>query len=285
MFLYSAADGDGRPNYHAEALVSARSLRRHTDAPIRLLSDRPDIVERLSARPDFPFTTIEPIAHGEIPKAAKIRAIGTSGGQDCIFLDTDTVVLDDITKVFRFAPFDLAAVGMPYHLEAIDSIAAAVRWERFYRYHLNSGVLFVRGPFAERLSHEWGNAFAEFVERHGPGTTDQPPLGVALARLKPDLFALSQNYNFRSMYGGVVSGKVFVVHTHYRRDLERIVREDFSVELIDRFIEKIAAINETPQRALLPIVPSHTVPARRLRRAAYTRGSAAHTRLRRVLWR
>ncbi len=267
MFIYSAFDrADAPPVYTAEALVSARSLRRFTDKPIRLLTSRPDLADTLAKRADFPFTDVVPLVGDELPKAFKIRSIGTMDGADCIFLDTDTIIYDDISRVFEFGPFDLAGVHMPYHREEIVTMADAVAKERRRYYALNSGVLFIRGAFAGPLSERWGAAFAKAAERNGPGAMDQPPLVNALIKLQPTLWPLAQNYNYRLMYGGVVSGTMFVVHTHYRRDVERIIRADFDSEVIDALIERIGFINRSVEKVTLPPVSMQTVPRHMLSR-------------------
>ncbi|UOM33061.1 hypothetical protein [Acuticoccus sp. I52.16.1] len=261
MFIYSAFDRpDAPPVYTAEALVSARSLRRFTDKPIRLLTSRPDLAEMLARRPGFPFSDVVPL-HGDVaPKAFKIRSIGTMAGADCIFLDTDTIIYGDISRVFEFGPFDLAGVHMPYHREEIVTMEDAVAKEGRRYYALNSGVLFIRGEFAGPLSERWGEAYALALERNGPGAMDQPPLVNALLKLKPALWPLSQNFNYRLMYGGVISGTIFVVHTHYRRDVRRIVDADFDHGVIDALIERIGAINASVERATLPQASMQTVP-------------------------
>ncbi|RAH98248.1 hypothetical protein DLJ53_26425 [Acuticoccus sediminis] len=267
MFIYSAFDRpDAPPVYTAEALVSARSLRRYTDKPIRLLTSRPDLVEALARRPDFPFTDIVPLEGDELPKAFKIRSIGTMAGSDCIFLDTDTVIYDDISRVFEFGAFDIAGVHMPYHREEIVTMADAVDKESRRYYALNSGVLFIRGAFAGPISEAWGESFARAAARHGPQIMDQPQLVNALLKLKPDLWPLSQNYNYRLMYGGVVSGTIFVVHTHYRRDVARIIKADFDTGMMDRLIERIGFINASVEKVTLPPVSMQTVPRHKLSR-------------------
>lgn len=267
MFIYSAFDRPGsHPVFTTEAFISARSLRRHSDKPIRLLTNRPDLVETLAQRVPIPFTDVDVLEGDDLPKAFKIRAIGTMKGADCIFLDTDTFIFDDISRVFEFGDFDIAGVHMPYHREDIVTMDDAVRREKRRYYALNSGVLFIRGRFAEPLSSAWERTFADAVTRLGPGAMDQPPLVTALMRLRPALWPLAQNYNYRLMYGGVVCGTMFVVHTHYRRDVRRIIEGGFSLKAVDALIDRVGAINATVARATLPQTTMQDIRAYRLSR-------------------
>lgn len=253
MFVYSAFDRpDAPPVYTTEAFISARSLRRHSDKPIRLLTSRPDAVAMLAQRVPTPFTEVTVLEEDALPKALKIRAIGRMDGADCIFLDTDTFIYDDISRVFEFGDFDIAGVHMPYHREDIVTMADAVVREKRRYYALNSGVLFIRGRFAAPLSEAWERAYFDAVKRIGPQAMDQPPLATALTRLRPTLWPLAQNYNYRLMYGGVVCGTLFVVHTHYRSDVRRIIDGGYSAEAIDRLIDRVGALNATVARATLP---------------------------------
>lgn len=80
MFILSAFDArPNRPFFHASALLAAFSLRRHTDAPIRLVSSSGRLAGAIGALSWCPFTTID-LAEGEgklHPKLQKMQAIRT----------------------------------------------------------------------------------------------------------------------------------------------------------------------------------------------------------------
>lgn len=279
MFIYSAFDRpEAAPLYSAEAYVSARSLRRHTDRPIRLLTNNEPFIGGLSRRADFPFTDVSPLTGDEIPKAFKIRSIGAAAG-DCVFLDTDTIVLADLSRVFEFGPFDLAAVPI-WTRDHIVTMDQAVRREARRRHALNSGVLFIRDGFAAPLSKAWLGMFHDAVAREGPAVFDQPALVRALRTLEPNLMPLPHNYNYRSQFGGFVSGAVFVVHSHYRRDLARLIRGGLDDRAVDRLIDHAATINATTGEAVMPALPSSS-----LMRANLRRPVAGRPRLARLLGR
>lgn len=244
MYILSAYDSGDTPIYTAEAFVAARALRRHTTAPIRLLTNAMPFVDRLSGRPDFPFTAVTPITGDEPPKAFKIRAIGGMDDTDCVFLDTDTIPLADIGRVFGMGPFDVAGALAPGR-DRIDGIDAAIAGEWRQRIHLNSGVLFIRRGHAGRLAEAWLANYRKATARSGARAFDQPALHKALETLGADVFVLPPNYNFRVNFGGLLSGACFVLHTHYRHDLAALIRADLAPAAVDRFIDGAARINAT----------------------------------------
>lgn len=281
MFIYSAFDPpDGHRSYTGEALVSATSLRRHTDWPIRLYTNTPSLLEPLEARPGFPFSEVVPIAGDAPPKAFKIRSLATLGEADGVYLDCDTVVLDDISKVFAIAPFDIAGVITELR-DPITSMAAAVEHEATQRYWLNSGVLFVRGGFGPRLSERWLAVFEDTVRKHGPRILDQLSLRGALQALGADVRPLPANYNFRLKFGGMLAGACFVVHTHYWRDLARLKARGFPAEEVDALIDHVARINATMAFESLPPRSERSLLAQDLRRWGW-RGPPLALRLQRA---
>ncbi|WP_420392676.1 hypothetical protein [Acuticoccus sp.] len=272
MFVYSAYDAGGSPTYLAEACVSARSLRRWTDAPITLWTNRTALAAELVQAVGSPFSAILPLGEAGPPKAHKIDAIGRASG-DRVFLDTDTIVLADIGRVFEFADFDIAAVPVAVR-DAITSMDEAVRREPRRRYTVNSGVLFVRGRFAGPLCAAWAAAYRRALARSGPSVYDQPSLARALEGLQPDLLPLPHNYNLRVQFGGLVSGAVFVVHVHYRRDLAGLLRGGLDAHRVDALIDRVAAINASTGQAVMPPIAPGSVLALDLSRRGRPRSLA-----------
>jgi hypothetical protein len=271
LYILSAFDDGATPFYTAEAYVAACSVRRHTAAPIRLLTSEPRFVERLAGRPDFPFTDVTTFGTDALPKAHKIRAIGEAGEAPCIFLDTDTIVLADISRVFEMAPFEVAGVPAPGR-DAIDGMDDAVRAEATFRHHLNSGVLWIAAGYAERLADRWRERFRRATARGRVTAFDQPALHAALADLGTNVFALPPNYNFRVNFGGLLSGACFVLHTHYRHDLMALLRADLAAEAVDRLIDRAAAINASTATGVVQPAGSRSLMRADLRRHGWRRG-------------
>lgn len=261
MFVYAAFDTPGAPPLYAgEALVSARSLRRHTARPIRLVTNNAAFVATMSGRPDFPFTAVTLADAGGAPfKREKIRAVAAADG-DVVFLDCDTICLADLSRVFEIAPFDLAAVEVPVR-RGIGSMDAAVRHELKHRSNLNSGVLFVRAATAGPLADAWLRHFDLEVARKGPGAYDQPALRAAVAERSPAILPLPHNYNFRAQFGGLLSGACFVVHTHFTDDVRRLAARGFPPAGMDRLIDHVGKIND-------PVATDVMAPVRGRRAAA-----------------
>ena len=62
---------------------------------------------------------------------------------------------------------------------------------------------------------------------------------------------LPNNYNFRLVYGGFISGHVYVIHTHYLKTLNKFIEEpltDFAARIYDHF----ASINNSTKGKVLP---------------------------------
>lgn len=242
MYILSAFESGETPFYTAEAYVAAVSLRRHTAAPIRLLTNAPRFLDRLSARADYPFSDVAAIAGDGPPKAHKIRAIGEMGDSRCVFLDTDTIVLADIGRVFDMAPFEVAGVPAPGRDE-IDGMDAAVAREAGRRFHLNSGVLWIGAGYAAHLAERWLSIYGRATSRGRVTAFDQPALHAALAGLGTEVFVLPPNYNFRVNFGGLLSGTCFVLHAHYRHDMRALLQADLAPEAVGRLIDRAAAVN------------------------------------------
>lgn len=245
MFVYSASDIDAaRPLYCGEAFISATSLRRHYSGRISLLTNSGQIRDAFHRLPNNPFDDIHVMSAEEHPKLQKIKAIGRLAEGDVIFLDGDTIILDDLSCVFSFDTFDIAGVLAPWR-ENITSIDDALKRETHARYSLNSGVLFLSGSFAPELATHWGGFYEKALQRVGATAKDQPALQAALKELQPTLMTLPNNYNFRANMGGLISGKCFVVHCHFPAMIAAVIRSGFDTDVIDSHIECISTINHS----------------------------------------
>jgi len=251
MFLYVSYDKDlSEPKYSSEALISAYSLRRHTSAAISLITNNRAFVTRFEGREWFPFTDVE-IADTDVsPRFLKVASIAKRAGRDTIFLDTDTIIMGDISRVFEFDDFAFAGVPAPLRHDITD-IDKALKLERRKRHDFNSGVIFIRGTLCSALGERWAHHFQIEVEGQGPEALDQPALADALQDLEPKTFQLPPNYNFRGL-GGLVSGACFVYHAHFAKVALGVFARDFDREAADAFIARIETINDTFLPGIVP---------------------------------
>lgn len=243
MFIYSSFDKDSSdPKYSLEALISAVSLRKHVRQDINLVTSSYEVKECFEGLAYNPFSEIRVVDKGLSPKLQKIRSISEFGERNAVFIDTDTIVLDDLSKVFNFCDFDLAAAPAIWR-ESVTSMEEAVRQERLRQSSLNSGLLFVRKDFVSPLVNSWAEEFQKEEFKTGRKAADQPPLTRALEELKPEVLKLPINYNYRTNFGGLLSGKCFVVHGHFFPVARKVMRTNFSLEVIERFLARVSKVN------------------------------------------
>lgn len=245
MFIYSAYDEViEEPLYHAEAMISAFSLRQHSDKPIILHSNSRALAGRLKEPAWSPFSEVIvsdiPRAH---PKLQKLEAIAASPFENTVFLDTDTFILGDLGKVFEFGPFDIAACQPPFR-QSVRSMDAAVKEEWNRRWKLNSGVVFLKGGQRDIVGSWLANYEDRLASAANPRKLmDQPSLQHALVMHQPDIFTLPNNYNFRLCFGGYLSGACFVVHTHAGVSIQPVMENLHDLGSIRALIDKVSTIN------------------------------------------
>lgn len=169
--------------YLAEATRSIESVKRHCQLPIFVIRDS-DLL-------DAPGLVNKPYAlsQAEIPF------------EQFLFLDTDTVVLGDISPIFQI-------------LELFE-IAACHAWKRSgFMPRLSSGVILMRNN--QDFLREWSKATLEYWRTTGisddqPGFTDKF-YGGGLRQ-----FILPPELNLRIYNKIYVSGKAYVLHGRYDR--------------------------------------------------------------------
>src|SRR3954468_15439889 len=159
-FVY-VATGTG---YIAEAIRSAESLQRHhPNIPICLITDQ-------ATSTTIPFTTVirprGPVEHKPIDKLLAVEA----PFERCVFLDTDTFVLDDLSAIFALLDrFEIAAHqdvnrGWNYQLPDVP-----LAFSEF-----NTGVIGFRNePGVHDLFSEWRRNYGVLRTEFG-FINDQP---------------------------------------------------------------------------------------------------------------
>jgi tetratricopeptide (TPR) repeat protein len=218
--IYSASG----ERFIAEAIASARSSLRFNRVPHFVYGDRPP------AEPaeGIYFVRFESCGN---PYLDKIRNIAQMPFGQTIFLDTDTYVVDNIDELFDLLErFDLAAAQAPGYTG--DDRGPS---EAFYEF--NTGVIPYRGTGAvgEFLAN-WAELYARWFRsppsrlappastspfhRMAAYTNDQPAFRRALWESSLSFYALSPEYNYRTIFPGRLVGKAKIIHgrsTNYEK--------------------------------------------------------------------
>lgn len=254
MFIYSVSDANlDHDLFSREALLSAYSLRRFTDKPIALFTDRPDFAEVLNDLTWSPFSDIKIVAPCVHPKLAKVRAINSVGFENCVFLDSDTIIFDDLSLTFQIDDFDIAAVPAPAR-NGVISLDPGKEGKRIW--NLNSGVFFFRRSRVKNILYEWEDHLADRVARNtgdARSIMDQGSLFAVLAKHKPKTLFLPEVFNWRAQMGGRVSGKLFVLHAHvFKKRLAVPLGEFLNPGFITQLLDIADTVNASTETVVFP---------------------------------
>lgn len=207
-FVY-VATGSG---YLEEARHSAASLRsHHPDIPICLITDH-----AVTATAPFTHVVVRPDAeHRPIDKLLALAAPYAR----CVFLDTDTLVLGDLTPLFAVLDgFELAALqdvnrGWDYELPGVP-----VAFSEF-----NTGVLAFRNePPVHEFFRTWRRHYDELL-RDLKLVNDQPAFRRAVFQSRLRIAPLPSEFHFLGNYPNAALWQVRLIHA--RGDYARIARE------------------------------------------------------------
>jgi|GEM_PF-742127 len=201
--LYIAM-GDG---FFKEAELSAESLKKHNpELETCLITDE----ERESEF--FDQIKIEEPNKG----SDKIQYIDRSPFDQTLFLDTDTLIVDNITELFTLLEeFDIAMSQNPMRVsnnnftgEKNDFKNIPVAFPE-----LNGGIiLFQNNEKFRQYSENVREFYRERQEEYGEKVMEQPVFRKELYESDLRLMILPPEYNCRLNYGGVVSEKVKIGH-------------------------------------------------------------------------
>lgn len=251
--IYCAFDkNDLQPRYNAEALLSCYSLRKNcNDIHVKIFTNKPDYIKTTCEKIEgLYFDAIESIEYPKFYKSAKIRAILSAQG-NTIFLDTHTIILDDITLLFEAQGFDIAGSLPPWRENKGILTKSIVLSEQNISF--NTGVLFLRMDSCKSYISEWLDEYQSMYSLGGKNQ-DQPAFIRAMKFAKGcSIMNLPNNYNFRLCYGGFISGHVYVIHTHYLKTLNKFIKKpstDFTVRIYNHF----ASINDSTKSTVLPSI-------------------------------
>jgi len=133
-----------------------------------------------------------------------------------LFLDSDTIVIEDISLGFRMAEkFDIAVSPAPhYSLDyfwGFDRIMKLEKIDCLGQLQYNTGVIFFKNSIR---THEIFNRWSELAFKHQAiFTNDQPFFSLAMEQLNFNPYTLSISYNYRG-FGDNISGIVRIWHSH-----------------------------------------------------------------------
>lgn len=133
-----------------------------------------------------------------------------------LFLDSDTVVIEDISLGFEKAErFSIAVAPAPhYSLDyfwGFDRIMALEGTPCKGQLQYNTGVIFVRNsPTVKLIFQRWMELALKYQEEF---KNDQPFFSLAMEQLNFNPYTLSISYNYRG-FGDAISGVVRIWHSH-----------------------------------------------------------------------
>lgn len=138
-----------------------------------------------------------------------------SGYKSYLFLDSDTIVIQDISFGFKKAEIHGIALSPAphYSLDAFwgfDEIMSKEKELRRGQLQYNTGVIFFNSsPIVKEVFSKWrqlGNKYKYFKN-------DQPFFTLAMEQLIFNPYTLSISYNYRG-FGDSISGDVRIWHSH-----------------------------------------------------------------------
>lgn len=201
----------------AEASRSVRSVRDHVDVPCIAITDKQ--TSQLIADHDlFDRVVVAPFARYNLLEKSTLWEWIPKDVTSVLFLDTDTVVLEDISFGFeRAEEFGIAAAMAPHY-----SLSDFFGFERVMKragvlcrgqMQYNTGVLFLhRTEEVDSVMALWRRLCAELAPACSY-KNDQPFFTLAVEHLNFNVYTLSPAYNYRA-HGELASGRIRVWHSH-----------------------------------------------------------------------
>ena len=200
------------PRYISEAAISAASVRA-TNPEIRLglLTDK--IPDQAHLWDEIWLAPNDEHRGGSKMKLQMHRA----PWDQCLFLDTDTLIVGDLSPVFSVLDrFEFAGVqhsgGLHYSLPGLPS--------SFLEF--NSGVLaWRREPRVLALFERWNTLYDELADQPGR-VWDQKSLRLALYESDLRIACLPHGFNVMPYFPAIIEGEAVVIHGRNHAHLERL---------------------------------------------------------------
>lgn len=232
-------------SFTKEAVLSIKSLKRYNNEPVAIFTDNEKLLEEIKNEIDFIYKIN--------PKhiRAKVDFIGKSPFKKTIYLDSDTIIVSNISDIFELLnKFDVAYTldfarkrkNMSEKIKKYSEIPYSFS-------EINGGVLaFRKDNNVDEFLNKWKDYFYKFfVETNG---WDQPSLRIALWESNLKLVCLPFEYNIRPKkliekiknsreILGDEHMKPRIYHMHYS---EKIHENEFEIKTIEEareIIEKI----------------------------------------------
>jgi lipopolysaccharide biosynthesis glycosyltransferase len=178
--------------YVEAAIYSAKSTKKHCpNLNIHLFVDAPNYELFNFEEEAFPFTSVEIIENPH--RRSKVDCISKSPYERTLFLDSDTMVVQDISDIFLILDrYDIAAAhAMHRNLFSEPEIWNIQLPNAFPQF--NSGVLlFRKTAHVTELLENWSAAFSDSKLRH-----DQPTFRELLWLSDLQIAILPPEYNVR----------------------------------------------------------------------------------------
>ena len=200
-----------------QAMASARSVKS-MGLPIVLITDEESTRFVVDEELFDVIRVIELQRGKKLDKCALWRHL-PEAYDSFVFLDTDTVVLGDVSLGFDKAErHGIAMAPAPnYNLGHHWAFRAAMPDMDLLdrsQLQMNTGVIFfIRRPDVEQVFLKWMDLAVRFDD-HDHVASDQPLFTAAMELLDFNPYTLSPSYNYRGM-GELAVGPVHVWHSHH----------------------------------------------------------------------
>jgi hypothetical protein len=226
-----------------EALLSIESLRRYTDLPIAIFTNKKDIVE--NKMDDLKISLVGEIVANHL--RAKVDYMDQSPFVNTVFMDSDTVVVRNCDDMFDLLQrFDVAIVNDYARKRKKYSTIVPEYGEIPYAFsEANSGVIaFNSSTRTQTFLKMWKEYFYKYFEQ--TNGWDQISFRISLWKSNVRIHHMPFEYNVRSKENrekqrrykhefGEDHMESRIIHIHYDSEIHRGI---FDIETVDQ-LEKI----------------------------------------------
>ncbi len=226
-----------------EALLSIESLRRYTDLPIAIFTNKKDIVE--NKMDDLKISLVGEIVANHL--RAKVDYMDQSPFVNTVFMDSDTVVVRNCDDMFDLLQrFDVAIVNDYARKRKKYSMIVPEYGEIPYAFsEANSGVIaFNSSTRTQTFLKMWKEYFYKYFEQ--TNGWDQISFRISLWKSNVRIHHMPFEYNVRSKENrekqrrykhefGEDHMESRIIHIHYDSEIHRGI---FDIETVDQ-LEKI----------------------------------------------
>lgn len=198
-----------------EAVHSCKSLKKYTSSPVAIATDLPN----LETAKLF-FDVVIPIDTPAFNFIDKIEPLTRTPFRQTIFLDTDTFLLEDISPLFSILDkYDFAACFAPGRVQ-MKMVPEIPDWFPEF----NTGVIgFNKSDVCEKVIAKWLYIYRSQLQENKKPPHDQPAFRQAMFESGASIYALPEEFNFRTAQPNVVwaNSKVKVIHGRHS-DYEKL---------------------------------------------------------------